>query len=117
MKYTVIKRYKSNYSDPITIKKGEKIKLGKKYDGPEDWPNWLYCYKLNSSQEGWVPEQIIRKTGEYGIVEKDYTAKELDVEEGEQVDGTREINGWIWCRRDKNYEEGWVPKSNLIKNE
>ena len=117
MKYIVIKRHKSNYPDPIILEKGEKVKLGQKYDGPEDWPNWLYCYKLDSSKEGWVPEQNIRKIGEYGIVKEDYTAKELNVEEGEQVEGKTELNGWIWCRRNKNCEEGWIPKSNLRENE
>ena len=117
MKYIVIKRHISNYPDPIILEKGEKIKLGQKYDGPEDWSNWLYCCKLNSSKEGWIPEQIIRKIGKYGTVKENYTAKELNVEKGEQVNGSTELNRWILSKRDKNGEEGWIPKSNLRKNE
>ncbi len=113
MKYIVVKRYESQYPDPITVKKGEKVKLGKRYAGLENWPNWIYCHSLRTSKEGWVPEQIIRTKGEYGVLIANYTAKELDVEKGEQVTGERELNEWIWCRRDRDYEEGWVPKINL----
>ena len=117
MKYNVIKRHKSNYPDPIILEKGEKVRLGQNYNGPEDWPNWLYCYKLGLSREGWIPEQIIRKKDEYGIVTENYTGKELNVEEGEQVQGNMELNGWIWCKREKDGEEGWISKSNLKENE
>jgi len=114
MKYTVIRQHISNYPEPIILTKGEKVRLGHEYSGTEDWPNWVYCYKLDSSKAGWVPKQIIKKIGKtYGIVKENYTAKELNVEKGEQVECKKKLNGWIWCRKDGNCEEGWVPESNL----
>lgn len=109
MKYKVIEKHISNYPNPITLKKGEKVLVGKKYQGSESWPNWIYCFKLDKSQEGWVPEQIL----ENDIVKEDYTANELNVKEEDIVFGIRELNGWIFCK-DHLGNEGWVPKENLI---
>lgn len=109
MKYKVIEKHISNYPNPITLKKGEKVLVGKKYQGSEFWPNWIYCFKLDKSQEGWVPEQIL----ENDIVKEDYTANELNVKEEDIVFGIRELNGWIFCK-DHLGNEGWVPKENLI---
>jgi len=77
MNYKVVEAHKSNYPNPITIKKGTKLKVGDKYNGPE---NWRYCYTLNNGTEEWVPEQLIVIENEYGIILEDYTAKELNVE-------------------------------------
>lgn len=109
MKYIVVKKHISNYPNPITLRKGEKVIVGKKYVGNENWSNWIYCFKLDKSQEGWVPEQIL----DDNIIKEDYTANELNVDEGEILIGTKELNGWLFCC-DKMGNEGWVPKDNLI---
>lgn len=59
MKYIVVKKHISNYPNPITLRKGEKVIVGKKYVGNENWSNWIYCFKLDKSQEGWVPRDIL----------------------------------------------------------
>lgn len=51
--------------------------------------------------------------GAEGIVLEDYTAKELDVNEGESLTGLKELNGWTWCVRTLDSAEGWVPNENL----
>lgn len=48
-----------------------------------------------------------------GFALEDYTAKELNVEQNEHVIGLRETNGWIWCIRTLDSDEGWLPKENL----
>jgi len=113
MDYEVIKEHRSNYPNPITLSKGQSVILGKKYDGPEDWDNWVYCSTIDGSQEGWVPEQIIQAKEGVGVVLDDYTAKELNVEVGETVVGIRVLNGWIWCEKANGKESGWVPKDHL----
>ncbi|MFP4050795.1 MAG: SH3 domain-containing protein [Thermoplasmata archaeon] len=113
MKYKVIKEHKTNHPEPLKLEKGEQVIIDHKYDGPKDWPNWVYCTKIDKSQEGWVPEGIIDKKFNHGIITENYTAKELDIEVGEELEGIKELNGWLWCRKSSDDEEGWVPLDNL----
>lgn len=113
MRYEVIKEHRSHYPNPITLSKGQSVLLGKKYEGPENWNNWIFCYTLDGSLEGWVPEQIIQSEEKIGLILEDYTAKELDVDVGEIVVGTKEWNGWIWCEKRNGSDSGWIPRANL----
>lgn len=113
MNYRVTEAHKSNYPNPITIKKGTKLRVGDKYNGPENWENWRYCYTLDNGTEGWVSEQLLVIENEYGIILEDYTAKELNVEKNEIVKGIKELNGWFWCVRFIDDDEGWLPKEKL----
>lgn len=113
MNYIVIESYQSNYPYPIIIKKGMKVIVGDKYNGEENWDNWRYCSTLDNETQGWVPEQLLVIENEYGILLEDYTAKELNVEKGEIVKGIKELNGWLWCIRLLDKDEGWLPKEKL----
>jgi hypothetical protein len=113
MNYEVIEEHRSNYPNPITIRKDTKLKLGNKYSGTENWDNWRYCYTLDNGAEGWVPEQLLIVENEYGVILEDYTAKELNVEKGEIVKGMGELNGWLWCIKIIDEDEGWLPKDKL----
>jgi len=73
--FLVVKDHKSSYPDPIILSKGEKVRLGKAYNGPENWPGWMFCHKLSATQSGWVPEQLITKNGKYGLIKEDYSAE------------------------------------------
>ena len=87
--------------------------MGEEYDGPEGWENWCFCSTLEHAG-GWVPKQIIEQLGNgSGLALDDYTAVELNVDEGEALLGTRVLNGWVWCRQSTNDREGWVPLENL----
>lgn len=112
MKYVVIKEHRTNYPDPIMLTKGQEIAVGEKYDGPEDWDNWFFC-KTSNQKKGWVPGQLIEMRGTTGVEKEDYNAKELNVDEQEFVIGSKETNGWIWCIRTLDSDEGWLPKENL----
>ena len=114
MKFKIIEEHKCNNQAPIIISKGTRVKIGKESNATESWPNWIYCYSLDGISEGWTPKQIIQIESEYGIVLENYSAKELDVKEGEIVEGNREINGWVWCSELNGSEEGWLPKEKLI---
>lgn len=114
MKFEIIEEHKNNNPTPLTIRKGTRVKVGKRSDGSESWPNWIYCYSLDEVSEGWAPVQIIQIEDEYGIVLEDYSAKELDVKKGERVEGDIELNGWVWCSKLDGSEEGWLPKEKMI---
>lgn len=111
--YIVTKQHTSNYPNPIRLFKGQKVILGKKYEGNIDWNNWIYCYPKDKYLEGWVPTQIIHIQGEQGLILEDYIAKELEINVGENLLKLKELNGWIWVKRITNSEEGWVPKENV----
>lgn len=109
MKYIAIKNHRSEFPEPITFAKGDHLQIGEEYKGPEDWDNWHFCTTTNH-QEGWVPAQIIKWTDTgNGIATQDYTARELDVNEGDELSASKSINGWAWCCRLSDQQTGWVP--------
>jgi hypothetical protein len=62
-----------------------------------------------------VPEQLIEQHISGARIREDYTARELDVIEGEEVVLEREVNGWAWCHA-TNGSSGWVPAKNLERS-
>lgn len=62
---------------------------------------------------GFLVKVIQRLKNANGLALEDYTARELNVHEGEQLIGTRMLNGWVWCIKAVSEESGWVPLENL----
>ena len=111
--YKVIEDHVSEYPEPICFPAGTLLTVGEKYDGPEDWNDWFFCH-ATGQDGGWVPAQIIELLGpETGIALEDYTARELDVKQGDIVLGSRIMNGWVWCEDPIRSESGWVPLDHL----
>lgn len=115
MKYQVIEEHKTNNNNPIKVKKGERVKLGRKSSEEDGWNNWIYCFSLDSNTEGWAPEQIIKIENEYGIALSDYSAIELDVNINQIVNGELELNGWLWCSKLNDSDFGWIPKEKVVE--
>ncbi|MDR3437856.1 SH3 domain-containing protein [Telmatospirillum sp.] len=110
MKYIATGQHRTGYPEPISFAKGTLLSVGEKYEGPEGWDNWYFCTTLGQPG-GWVPAQIINRTGDAhnGIALEDYTARELEVNEGDLMIGLRSMNGWMWCSRLSDDCSGWVP--------
>lgn len=113
IKFKVIEKHASEYPNPIVLSKGVTVSVGKKSDVNGEWPNWVFCELLDGSNEGWVPEQILRFKGDFAVALEDYTAKELNAEVGEPLKVLRELNGWFWARKSSNGDEGWIPKDKV----
>lgn len=113
MKYQVIEEHKPNNSNYIEVRKGETVRIGRESNEEDGWINWIYCYSLNTNNEGWIPVQIIQIENEYGVVLNDYSAKELEASKDDIVDGELELNGWLWCSRLNDTESGWLPKEKI----
>lgn len=112
-RWRVIRAHTSAYPEPITFAKGAPLTVGKRYAGPEDWEDWWFC-QTPGQAGGWVPAQVIERRADGSARAREaYTARELDVREGEMLSGSRCINGWLWARRDGADATGWVPLSNL----
>jgi uncharacterized protein YgiM (DUF1202 family) len=55
-----------------------------------------------------VPENWVEKRGRDCLLQRDYTATELDVEEGETVTVLLMESGWGWATNESG-KSGWVP--------
>ena len=107
--YLVIQGHTSEYPEPLTFEKGAPLTVGEKYEGPEGWDNWFFC-QSPGQKGGWVPAQIIENVNvKNSRALEDYTAKELNVQEGDLLLGSRTLNGWVWCEKPGSLESGWVP--------
>ena len=108
MHYEVIQRHRSEYPTPITFAKGAPLFVGERYEGSQGWEDWYFC-STPGQREGWVPAQVFNMTAPGAAVAmEDYTARKLDVEVGERLEGGRELGGWLWCVRSGG-AAGWVP--------
>jgi len=109
MRYFItIKEWKSNYPNPIKLEQNEIVRIKEKENDNPNWKGWMFCENSNSS--GWVPEQIINRIEKNkGLIKERYSAKEININEGEIVIGLKELNGWIWAKRKTDSNEGWLP--------
>jgi hypothetical protein len=110
MEYIVIEAHETEFPSPLLVKRNEKVVVKGE---SEHWQGWIYCIKTDSSNEGYVPEQIIKYEDNYGIITEDYSAKELNVREGDILEGIKELNGWMWSENKKTHEMGWIPVKNI----
>jgi hypothetical protein len=107
-KRTVKTAYKTVYKDPIVLNAGDEVKLGEE-EKNEKWKGWIWAE--TAKYKGWIPVQIVKasENNKRGIVTEYYTAKELDVEKGDEVELIKHLNGWVWSRNLKTGDEGWIP--------
>ena len=111
MKYKVIKERKSDYPNPIEVKKNEIVSVGKEYTENDNWQHWIEC--INKEKiSGWVPKQILKIENDSAIVLEDYSANELNIRIDDKVEVLKILNGWAWSRNSDN-ELGWIPLENI----
>ncbi|NEZ58136.1 SH3 domain-containing protein [Adonisia turfae] len=112
-RYLVTQDHTSEYPEPITFTKGAPLTVGERYEGSEGWKDWFFC-STPGQESGWVPAQIIEIiNGNTARARENYTARELSVQKGDLLLGSRALNGWVWCENPASSESGWVPLSNL----
>jgi SH3-like domain-containing protein len=106
----VVKNHKSEFHVSLIAKKGEIIEEEEK---ETEWKGWLWCRNI-SGVHGWVPKTYLESTSESGQYQflKDYNARELTVDKGQEVIVMDEESGWAWVRTPLG-DEGWIPMDNL----
>jgi SH3-like domain-containing protein len=98
----VFRQHRSEYPDPVSFASGEALRIG---DRDTEYPGWIWVAAADG-REGWAPEQYLDL--EAGVARVDYTARELDVDPGEQLVVLKRLNDWAWVRN-AGGECGWVP--------
>ena len=106
--YRVIKSYQSPYTAPLTLPKGQRLS----WEPREcEWPGWIWC-TTDAGESRWMPKNWVEVEGEQCVVQRDYTATELNVEEGETVTVLLMESGWGWATNESG-QSGWVPMEQL----
>lgn len=101
--------YKTVYHNPIVLNEGDVVTLGREEES-EKWKGWVWAE--TSDNKGWIPKQIVNAEGTKGVITEFYTAKEVDVNAGDEVEVIKELNGWAWVKN-VNGTEGWIPLENI----
>ena len=111
-KYIVIKKYISESVEPLELNKGQMVKCIEESDPNGSWPNWILCEV--DSKRAWVPKQIIERDREIGKIIEDYSSIEFNLEIDEILISEKELNGWIWCYKEKDdVKKSWAPLNYL----
>lgn len=92
----VVKPYTAQYPDPIELRTGNPVSLGKR--DPE-FPGWIWATSSISGKSGWVPEQFLSAEDGDPRALRDYSAQLLGWALVETQDGAR----------------GWLPQSRLAR--
>ena len=110
--YRVIRSRKSDSDNPIIVISGEHVKCIEESDSNGDWAGWTLCENINN--QGWIPTQIIDRTGDDGIILEDYNAIEFDIEVDELILASKTLNGWIWgMKKNSSTNEAWIPLNHV----
>jgi hypothetical protein len=104
----VVADHAATYSDPIILRRGDAVEIGKCDD---EWPGWIWCTNVQG-KSGWVPEAFLRMEHGRAFAAGDYDARELNVQVGDRLTVLEEESGWLLCRSETG-SVGWVPAKNV----
>ena len=110
----VVKDYSIQYADPITLQVSDFVVLGEE-EKEEKWKGWIWAESLNSKQKGWIPMTIVlfSKDRKTGIIQKEYSAQEVDAKVKDTVQILEELNGWFWIINLQSHKQGWIPSESI----
>ena len=102
--YRVVRAHEPAPADPLVLKKGEMVPFERKRTA---WDGWLWCSK-RTGESGWIPESWVKIRGDICVVERDYDARELGVQQSEMLDAILIESGWLLAISSTG-KAGWVP--------
>jgi SH3-like domain-containing protein len=107
-KAVVTQKYKVEYPTPIQVRAGESVEVMRT---DEDSPGWLWC-RAADGREGWMPLELLSSQRSPSVVLRDYSAKELAVQPGDEVEIQEIRHGWMLVKNAQG-ELGWIPQSHI----
>jgi hypothetical protein len=131
MQARVIKDWRTVYTDPLTVRAGEALTLGRRASEAgvgealraslsagfasrhdDEWPGWVWVTTA-ANKSGWMPDRLIEARGAEGTALADYDARELEARAGDEITLHRAESGWHWATTGDG-RSGWVPASHII---
>lgn len=103
--------YVAQYADPIDVEAGAVVRV--EHEDPQ-FPGWWWCCAPDG-RCGWVPSTLLDPTPRPGTaarLRQDYSARELSVQQGEQVSILSEHAGWLFVRTATGVS-GWIPANHV----
>lgn len=107
-KRRVNREYRIQYPNPLRVSPGEKVIIGREDD---EYPGWKWC-RASSGLEGWIPVRIAITRWAEAIVLREYSAQELAVDLGEEVEIEDVRHKWLLVRNSRG-QRGWIPASHV----
>jgi len=104
-------QYQVEYQNPIQVKTGERVHVGQ---ADNAYPGWLWS-RATDGREGWVPVELLSRERPLATALVDYSAKELAVQIGDEVEIEEVRHGWALVRNTQG-EVGWIPESHIDKD-
>lgn len=107
----VTKDYQVSNTDPFRVQSNEPFYVSERIDfwnGNPDWI-WIWCTDQHG-KSGWVPKNRIHMNSDTinATISSAYSALELTVVAGDELEVVEEESGWLWCV-DQQGNRGWVP--------
>lgn len=100
-------RYERPYEDPISVRAGDAVRLDEEESRSTDIVGWAWC-RGPDGREGWAPRSWLERRGEEWIIQRDFSALELDVEPGDRFIAHFGESGFLFVENARG-ETGWVP--------
>lgn len=107
-KYRVVKDYHPTPHTILKVKAGDILSFERR---SSEWQGWIWC-KNDKGQAAWVPEKWVKFKGNQCTIQKDYSSRELVLNQGDILNAAFEESGWIWVP-DHNGIAGWAPLNHL----
>lgn len=108
MRARLTREHRSQYANPIAFAKGERVHVGA---ADTEWPAFAWM-RTGDDNAGWGPLAYVDAREGEATGLRDYTARELDADAGDEVELLEEHGGWWWARR-ADGATGWLPASHL----
>jgi catechol 2,3-dioxygenase-like lactoylglutathione lyase family enzyme len=110
---TIIRPHKASFEVFPEVKRGEVVEF---FRIDSENPAWFYGQD-SSGREGYLPKDFFNQSDcQEGklIARCDYSARELTVSEGQEVELLEEYGDWIYARVDN--QVGWIPKASVFNS-
>ena len=97
---------------PLIVHPGDALVVTNE-QGSGTWPAFVLVVK-NSNERGWVPERVLRRSGNGAVVVERYDTTTLNPLPNDilTVIESDVGSGWLWCR-DASGRKGWFPINRL----
>ena len=104
-------RYERPYEDPISVRAGDAVRLDEDESQSTDIVGWVWC-RGPDGREGWTPQAWLERRGEAWIIQRDFSALELDVEPGDSFLAHFSESGFLFVENARG-EKGWIPDGTV----